>query len=102
MIHKSKKVVFDLDDGMMDSNGNISIGSYIEDKHTGKKTFMDEKDGNFVVKMKVIPYKYVRPGQAEQLAPLAQAPATEGGSSSSQAVAMDDGTAPFRRRVPWP
>ena len=84
----------------MDSNGVISIGSYIEDKNTGKKTFMEERDGNFILTMKVIPYKNSQRGQAEQLAPLAQAPATEGGSSSSTGV--DPRASPFRRRTPWP
>ena len=73
MIHKNKKVVFDLDDGTMDANGVLSVGSYIEDKATGRRTKMREKDGSFVIKMKVMPYRRSEFG-ASQLAPLAQAP----------------------------
>jgi len=94
MIHRGKKVVFDLDDGTLDGNGIYSCGSYIEDKATGKRTHMREVDGNFVVKMKVIPYRDSGNfGSAEQLAPLAH------GSSSSSGGASGPS---FRRRVPWP
>jgi hypothetical protein len=94
MVHKGKKVVFDLDDGTFDRNGVLSCGSYIEDKASGKRTQMQEKDGNFVVTMKVIPYRDLRSfGQAEQLAPLAQGSASSSGEVRSS---------PFRRRVPWP
>jgi hypothetical protein len=94
MIHKGKKVVFDLDDGALDCNGVYSCGSYIEDKASGKRTRMQEAGGNFTVKMKVIPYKdAVNLGMAEQLAPLAQEPASSSGEVRSS---------PFRRRVPWP
>jgi len=93
MIHKGKKVVFDLDDGALDSNGVYSIGNYIEDKATGKRTMMREVDGNFLVTMKVIPYREKNEQEsAEQLVPLAQE------SSSSSGA----GGPPFRRRVPWP
>ena len=94
MIHRGKKVVFDLDDGTLDGNGIYSCGSYIEDKATGKRTHMREVDGNFVVKMKVIPYRDSGNfGSAEQLAPLAHGSSSSSGRSSGPS---------FRRRVPWP
>ena len=95
MIHKGEKVVF-VDDGALDCNGIYSCGSYIEDKATGKRTQMQETDGNFLVEMKVIPYRdTLEQAHAEQLAPLDQAPATASVSGSGEVRGS-----PFRRRVP--
>ena len=55
MIHKGKKDVIDLDDGMFDSNGIYSCGSYIEDKMTGKRTKMREENGNYLMDLWVMP-----------------------------------------------
>ena len=78
MIMNKKKVVFDLDDQMVDSQGVISVGSYIEDKNTGKRIYMTRVNGGFVLNLKVIPFGPAKASEEEAiLAPLAQAPTTE-------------------------
>ena len=86
---------------------------------TRKRTWMKEECGNFIVRMKVLPYKQALESNwpAQQRAPLAQAPTSSGASGSKgddagglfQPPGSGSGTnvvrgteAPFTRRVPWP